>query len=137
MRNASKFAQMKFKDLLDVSLLDNGSFTLRESRFTVRTMIQEVVDLVDAQAKAQILSIDIDLSQINFTEVIGDANRIQQILLNILSNALKFSPQYGKILISGFWTNSLDEYGEALILMMIEIKDQGPGISSEDQRKIF
>lgn len=48
MRNASKFAQMKFKDLLDVSLLDNNSFVLRESRFTVRSIIEEVVELMAA-----------------------------------------------------------------------------------------
>ena len=50
MRNASKFAQMKFKDLLDVSLIDNGSFTLRESRFSIKTIVEEVVSLMEAQA---------------------------------------------------------------------------------------
>lgn len=52
MRNASKFAQIKFKDLLDVSLLDNGSFTLRESSLVVSEVIKEVVDLMEAQAQA-------------------------------------------------------------------------------------
>jgi len=41
---------MKFKDLLDVSLLDNSAFVLRESQFTVRTIIEEVIELMDAQA---------------------------------------------------------------------------------------
>jgi len=60
-QNASKFAQMKFKDLLDVSLLDNRSFVLRESRFVVRTIIEEVCELMEAQAKAQKLTIDLNL----------------------------------------------------------------------------
>lgn len=51
-RGASKFAQMKFKDLLDVSLLDNNSFVLRETRFSVRAIIEEVVSLMEAQAQA-------------------------------------------------------------------------------------
>ena len=61
MRNASKFAQMKFKDLLDVSLLDNGSFTLRESRFSINEIVKEVIDLMDAQAKAQNIEMELNL----------------------------------------------------------------------------
>mmetsp|Transcript_21711 Transcript_21711/g.29116 ORF Transcript_21711/g.29116 Transcript_21711/m.29116 type:complete len:185 (-) Transcript_21711:897-1451(-) len=92
MRNASKFAQMKFKDLLDVSLLDNGSFTLQESRFNVHEIIKEVCDLMEVQASAQKLTIDLNLAQLSIIDAIGDSNRIQQVLLNILSNAIKFSP---------------------------------------------
>jgi len=95
---------MKFKDLLDVSLLDNSAFALRKSRFTVRTIIEEVCELMDAQAQAQNLTIELNLDQITFEEAIGDSNRIQQILLNILSNAIKFSPRHSKIQINGFWT---------------------------------
>ena len=76
MQNASKFAQMKFKDLLDVSLLDTGTFTLRESRFTVTDIIREVCELMEAQANAQNVKIAVDLDQITFREAIGDANRI-------------------------------------------------------------
>ena len=76
MRNASKFAQMKFKDLLDVSLIDNGSFTLRESRFAIKTIVEEVVSLMEAQAQAQSLAIKVELGQISFEEAIGDADRI-------------------------------------------------------------
>ena len=95
---------MKFKDLLDVSLLDNSAFVLRESRFTVRTIIEEVIELMDAQAQAQNITVELNLDQITFDEAIGDSNRIQQILLNILSNAIKFSPPRSKIQINGFWT---------------------------------
>jgi len=44
-------------------------------------------------------------------------------LLNILSNAIKFSPPKGKIEISGYWTTKLDKDGEDQILLMLEIKD--------------
>ena len=52
---------MKFKDLLDVSLLDNGSFTLRESRFSINEIVKEVIDLMDAQAKAQNIEMELNL----------------------------------------------------------------------------
>lgn len=67
---------MKFKDLLDVSLLDNSAFVLRESRFTVRTIIEEVIELMDAQAQAQNITVELNLDQITFDEAIGDSNRI-------------------------------------------------------------
>lgn len=57
-RSASKFARMKFKDLLDASRLENNNFFLNERRFNVRSIIGEVVGLLDSQATAQQVRIE-------------------------------------------------------------------------------
>lgn len=113
-------------DLLDLSKLDAGKFELERERFDVRTVVEEIVRLsVDAAEKKQIA-----LGMVTGDAALlvdADARAVKRMLINTLSNAIKFTPEGGRVMITAAAS------GGALVLETI---DNGPGISDEEKRKL-
>jgi heavy metal sensor kinase len=119
------------ESLLTISRADSGQLALKMSDFSLLTLVREAVKLVDviAEEKEQVITISGDPRLL----IRGDRTFLRQAVLNILHNAVKYSPASGAIEISV--SSQFSEGNEANVIL--EIVDHGPGISEEHQSKVF
>jgi signal transduction histidine kinase len=112
------------QDLLDVSRIQTNQMNFREEKFDLNDVAKEVIDNVQQIADHH----QIKLSGAIKKKIWGDRERISQVLMNLLTNAIKYSPKADKIIVTLKETN-LDA--------IISVKDFGIGINKEHQKKIF
>ncbi len=121
------------RDFLDFARLESGRMRLRREVLDVPQVIDEVISISQTQAAARNIEIVVqvapDLPTIaSKTAVIGDADRLKQVLLNLVSNATKYNRENGRILIGA--SCQADE-------VQIDVADTGPGIEPEDLEHLF
>ena len=131
--DASQHLLSVIKDVLDMSKIEANKFELSPAEFNFGKMIQQVVNIIifRIDEKQQKLKINIDESIPN--TLIGDDQRLMQVLTNILGNAVKFTPEKGSICLDA---NLLEE-NDGICTIKITISDTGIGISEEQQKHIF
>ncbi|MFP3153846.1 ATP-binding protein [Lachnospiraceae bacterium ZAX-1] len=120
-------------DILDMSKIEADKLELSEVAYDFRATIKRVVHVIafKTEEKKQKLTVDID-DKIPFS-LIGDDQRIAQVLTNILGNASKFTPEYGFIELTALLLDETDTD----CVVCIKVKDSGIGISEEQQSKLF
>lgn len=122
-------------DVLDMSKIESGKMTLNNAPVSIRDIMDDIVNIIQPQIKAKKQFFDIYIQNIEAEDVYCDLVRINQVLLNILSNALKFTPENGRIDVHVYQENS--PKGEEYIRTHFRIADTGIGMSKEFQEKIF
>ncbi|BAZ29880.1 putative two component hybrid sensor regulator [Cylindrospermum sp. NIES-4074] len=125
-RNAKLQAQL-IEDLLDVSRILQGKMTLNVAPVNLAVTIEAALETVRLAAEAKSIHIQTTFNPICGT-VVGDANRLQQVIWNLLSNAVKFTPSGGRVEVQ---LSQLDSYAQ------IKVKDTGKGISPEFLPHVF
>jgi len=120
-------------DILDMSKIEANKFELAPAEFELEKMLRRVVNVVNFRVdeKKQSFSVHIDRS-IPRT-IIGDDQRIAQVITNLLGNAVKFTPEQGAISL----TVRLVEKVNNLCTLQIAVSDSGIGITPEQQTKLF
>jgi len=118
-------------DILDFSKIEAGKMTLELIPFDLRTALEEALELLSRQAKGKGLDLRLDYGAGAPREVVGDAGRIRQIMLNLAGNAVKFTAR-GHVLVRV--RNIRSELGGELL--RFEVEDTGPGVA-EDQRDLL
>lgn len=114
------------KDLLQLSAMDLNQLYLNRHLYNINDLIEKTVQKVEVEAEIKKHSI---LTDINYQEkAFFDYDKIQQVLINVLSNAIKYTETNGKIIIK---TNRNKEY------VYISVKDNGLGIPEKDLPRIF
>jgi two-component system CheB/CheR fusion protein len=125
-RNALAQSQL-VSDLLDLSRLQMGKLSLDRRPLSLSTVITEAVETVSADAREKEISIEVELgSEVLVVE--GDAVRLGQIAWNLLNNAVKFTPEHGKIQVA------LEQEGDQGKLV---VTDSGQGIAPEFLSHVF
>jgi two-component system, sensor histidine kinase and response regulator len=114
-------------DLLDINAIEEGKLNMHFSDFDVNLMLQNTVDKFFMRAKDKDIILHFTPDEDEFY-VYADANKSMQILDNLVSNALKFSPFFKNI-----WITAKRETD----FIRITVKDEGPGISEADKEKLF
>jgi signal transduction histidine kinase/DNA-binding response OmpR family regulator len=125
-RNAESQARL-ISDLLDVSRIISGKLRLSVERVDVSTVIHAALDVVRPAAEAKGVRLVVDLDP-DLGNMIGDPDRLQQIVWNLLSNAVKFTPGGGRVLVSA---------GRQRSTVRIRVEDTGAGISNEFLGLVF
>ncbi|MGI6336174.1 MAG: ATP-binding protein [Eubacteriales bacterium] len=115
------------KDLLTLSRLDYGKFDLKLSRFPSSKMLTSVYDAMVFEAKNRFHTLTLDLGD-NLPVITADRERIEQVVVNILANSVKYTPNGGTITLSGHVENGM---------LVISVSDNGVGIPKEDQSRLF
>ena len=123
---ASKALMATLDDVLDHTKIESGNFKLDSFEFDLADIINGTADLFQASALDKKLRLE--RSVIGPVSVVGDPKRIQQIIANFLSNAIKFT-------LRGFVKVSLKETSAGQVL--IEVADSGVGIAEKEQKKLF
>jgi PAS domain S-box-containing protein len=119
-------------DILDLSKIEADRLTLDEKNFSLAQTIDDALRMQDAAAQAKGLSLSRELAPTLPDLLCGDAMRLKQILINFISNAIKFSAQ-GQITVRA----DAMEADHHSLLLRLEVSDQGIGISSEQQARLF
>ncbi|MBU0682182.1 MAG: response regulator [Proteobacteria bacterium] len=119
-------------DILDFSKIEAGKLHIDSHQFNVRELVEDVSDLLAPRAHAKNLEltavIPLDLPE----TVIGDSNRIRQILINLTGNAIKFTNS-GEVILHV----TTSQYMGDRVQLNFSVEDTGIGISQEAQKKIF
>jgi len=131
--DASKHLLGIINDILDVSKIEANKYTLSTTTFSLDEIISRVVDVINfrVEQKHQKLTVNID-PNIPDT-LIGDDQRLAQVITNLLSNAVKFTPEKGSIHLE--LNLEEEQNGQCTILFMVS--DTGIGISKEQQERLF
>ena len=137
--NASQHLLGVINDILDMSKIEANKFELSNIEYNFEKMLQRVVNIIAFRAdeKKQKLTIHIDKS-IPRT-LIGDDQRLAQVITNLLGNAVKFTPEEGLIRLETRFLGKEDGASKAddIYTIQISIKDSGIGISAEQQQQLF
>ena len=115
-------------DLLDLSRIESGRVEVRPTTLPLTALTEEVAEHMRALAAEKLIRIEVPSSDPSVT-VWADRDKVTQVLMNLIGNAVKFTPQDGKI------TVALEKNGNDYI--QISVADTGPGILPEEQNKIF
>lgn len=86
-------------DILDMSKIESGKLSLRAEPFDFRQLVEETVELIKAEADAKTIQINMQLESKTEEMAVGDPLRIRQIYINILSNAVKYTPEGGSVFV--------------------------------------
>jgi signal transduction histidine kinase/ActR/RegA family two-component response regulator len=117
-------------DILDFSRIEAGQMALEERPFEPETFIRETVELAGAQAQAKRIALRVSTRRQRLPDaLVADAPRLRQILLNLITNAIKFTERGG--------VRVFASYAETAQMLKIEVKDTGVGISAERLPMIF
>jgi PAS domain S-box-containing protein len=125
-RNAKSQAQL-IEDILDVSRILRGKLNLNKHPIRLESVIELAIDSLQPLAEEKSIVLELTCSP-NVGEVIGDSDRLQQIVWNLLSNAIKFTPEEGKVEVR------LESVGDEA---QIEIIDNGIGIEPDFLPYVF
>ena len=129
---ASNHLLLIINDILDLSKIESGKFTLTNTDFSLPKLIEYTTGLLAERAAAKGLLMSVEIEPVIPTLLNGDAMRLEQILLNFLSNAIKFSER-GTVKIR---VKKLAEKYQN-ILLRIEVEDQGIGLKPEQMARLF
>ncbi|MFO1188831.1 MAG: response regulator [Alphaproteobacteria bacterium] len=121
-----------FNDILDFSKAEAGKLEIVEEDFDLIQLIDGVVDLVAHQARERDLDIGTLIPHDIVTALRGDAGRLRQVLLNLVSNAVKFT-ELGAISIEA----RIESKAADAVVVHFEVTDTGIGIAPEDQSRLF
>ena len=130
--NASKKLSVLINDILDISKLESGKLDLEHAPFRLEETAKQVVQMYSAVAKSKGIKLLFSFDQEIPDVIIGDETRLSQILLNLISNAIKFTEKGSvelRILEMQRTNNTASVF--------FEVKDSGIGIDKEKQQLIF
>ena len=123
-------------DVLDVHQVSYRDLPLLYSSFSLKQALEEVIRLLRIEAEDKKVHVDMIEDSEGDVQMEGDRRRIQRVFINLLSNALRYSPAMSTIRIS-FKTSSAPVSSETTHLLQFKIEDEGPGIDPDDLSKIF
>ncbi len=132
---SSKHLLGLINDVLDMSKIESGKMTLNMDRVSLREVMDSIVSIIQPQIKAKKQHFDVFIHDISTENVCCDSVRLNQVLLNFLSNAVKFTPEGGSIQVALYEEESPREGDYVRIHLLV--KDNGIGMSPEFQQKVF
>ncbi len=114
-------------NLLDVNAIESGAFNMRTQAASFLPILEKITNQYQLSAKEK--NISLELQRIDYELIaLVDTNMLQQIIDNLISNAVKYSPSHKKVVVRVI---DADDY------IRCEIEDEGPGLSEEEQQKLF
>jgi two-component system sensor histidine kinase VicK len=114
-------------DLLNVSHINSGKYTIKKERINLRDVINRLLPLVERDIQKHIFLMNIEPGLI---DIQVDRDKFTQVIGNLLSNAIKYSPSGGKVILSA-------RYDKEHKQIIISVSDEGIGISKEDKAQLF
>ena len=114
-------------DLLDLSRIESGRMELKFERLSLDSLIADSIESVKQAASVEGIKLDVELPE-SLASVKGDREKLTQVVINLLNNAIKFTPRSGEITIKAIELNGQVE---------VKVRDTGIGIPPEDLDKVF
>lgn len=114
-------------DLLDISRIESGKVDMKMENLDLKTIIEKISDLLSEQLKTKNITFGCEIS-VDCQKILADRSQVERVFINLVGNALKFTPQNGKININAKCTNKI---------IQIDVQDNGFGIPQEAQEHLF
>ena len=130
---ASKHLLGVINDILDMSKIEADKFELSNSKFYFEKMLRSVINVNNFRAEEKSQELVVNLSKYVPPILVGDDLRLSQVITNLLSNSIKFTPDKGSIILN---IEKIAEEGNDVTLR-IEVVDNGIGVSQEQQERLF
>ncbi|MBE5859743.1 MAG: response regulator [Butyrivibrio sp.] len=131
-RNASESLLGLINDLLDISKIESGKMHLVEQEYDSQDMVRSIVSMIRTRSTEKGLTFDVVVDELLPKKMYGDVGKIKQIVLNLLTNALKYTSLGGFSLCI-----SMDERQDDTASLRFSVKDTGMGVKEEDMEKLF
>lgn len=122
-------------DILDMSKIESGKMTLCTEALSLPEFMENLVSIIQPQMKAKKQQFDIFLDRVETEQVYCDGVRLNQVLINLLSNAMKFTPEGGAVQVC--LREEASPAGEGFVRLHFYVKDTGIGMAPEFMEKIF
>lgn len=122
-QEADRLSEM-VEDLLDFSRYTSPSFNLTKTEFDIVPVVKNIVNQMSPRSKEKKISLIFD-TNVDSAVIVGDNNRLKQVLINLIDNAIKFTLEDGSVIVSINKNEELDEID-------FEVVDTGIGISEDD-----
>lgn len=132
---SSKHLLGLINDVLDMSKIESGKLTLTTEQISLKEVVEGIVNIMQPQVKTKKQTFDIHVENILTENVWCDGIRLNQVLLNLLSNATKYTPEGGSIQLS--LSEEKSPKGENYVRIYIKVKDNGIGMSLEFLKRIY
>jgi signal transduction histidine kinase len=126
-RRSANTMNILISDLLDVASIELGNLSIGREEFAIREVLEHTVETFYQRARERGITVDDDLSAV-LPSVVGDSGRLAQVLSNLLANALKFTPEGGRIRLGTRYTDGEVE---------IAVENSGAGIAPESLPHVF
>ena len=133
LQSSSQYLLDLINDILDLSKIENGSMELRMEPMNLEEQIQQIITIIKPQINGKNQRLIVEKEKLKPGYVMGDPVRFRQVLMNIFSNAMKYTPEDGTI---RFRVREEDGHGEMEAYQFI-IEDSGMGMSEEFVEHIF
>jgi PAS domain S-box-containing protein len=128
--NSGEHLLRLINDVLEIAKIEAGKLQLEVATFDLHALVHEVTDMMQLRAQQKGLQLSLIQSQAFPHYIKGDEARLRQILINLISNAVKFTE-------NGSITIRLGVKENALHHLLLEVEDTGQGISEQDQQRLF
>jgi PAS domain S-box-containing protein len=126
-QRAARRMERLISDLLDVASVESGTLSVRKAPVDLTNIVSEVVELMQGQARERSIELTSDLEP-GIPVIVGDHDRLMQVLSNLLGNAIKFTPEGGNIRVRV--ARNDDQ-------VLVSVADTGIGISATDLPHVF
>jgi len=131
--NASRYLLSLINDILDMSKIEANKLELSYGEVNFEKMVAGIINVTSVRAVEKHQDIEVNVSGDVPPYIISDELRLSQVITNLLTNAIKFTPDHGRIVLSA---EKLDEK-DGEITLRIKVEDNGIGISPEQQKRLF
>ena len=131
-KSASNSLLAIINDILDYSKIENGKMEIIETPCSLSSLVNDVATMIQFRLQDKPVELKLDIDRNIPTQIYADEVRLKQVLINLLGNAVKFTPR-GSIT----WKMSCEPVDEVQCRLFTEIRDTGIGIREQDLEKIF
>lgn len=132
LKATSQYLLGLINDILDMSRIDNGMLSIAEEDFSLQQLLDELCSMMQSQSKAREIALCCETG-FRHSDLKGDAIRLKQVLMNLVSNAIKFTPPGGTVHLTVEETAATDLQA----VYLFKVTDTGIGIRAEDLERIF
>jgi len=130
--SAGKIIESLLSDLSDLAKIEQGNLYIEEAAYSIAEVIRETYTLTKVSAIAKSIDLQLELDEEMPSILRGDAKRMKQVILNLLANAVTYTPIGQVVYHVGF-----EREDEKNILLKVSVRDTGIGIKKEDMEKAF
>lgn len=132
-QGASNHLMSLINDILDMSRIERGKIEITNSNLNIIRIVEDCVSIVYGEMDDRNIEINVNVEDVMHSELFGDDLHFKQVLINILGNAVKFTPDHGKI-----WVRVRETGHDSIkAFYQIEVEDNGIGMKPEFIKDIF
>lgn len=131
---SSKHLLSLINDVLDMNKIESGKVELHEEEFCLADLIDGMLIMTRPQIQAKGHSLKVNTINVEHEQVIGDSRRLEQVFVNIMSNAIKYTPDGGKI---SFTVRENPSHSQGRAYYTFIFEDNGYGMTEEFQKHLF